>query len=424
MELYDRIRRAGAGDYTADRPELTREKIGTPIEAVVEGFYETTPYGQVFISERCYEAEHYHGAFRLASWLTMSSDGLVCLSKEPGLGDLDLESILFFDTETTGLGGAGVCVFLAGVAYYRDGQFVVRQYFMTDFDQEVALLWSLNELMGEFDVLATFNGRAFDWPLWQQRLLMARMRPKMGDPLHIDLLPMARRLWKERLPSCSLGSLERTVLGVERVGDVPGELIPQLYFQYLASQDARELEGVFYHNRLDVLSMITLMSTLAEAGADPRRCLSHGADFYSLGKVYDELGDEVRALACYEQALGHSMTRITRERTLQRLSFLHKRLRRRDEAVRIWQTMVDEQSVGSLFPYVELAKHYEHQERDFERARRLVMIALQMLCGNKWLGSSPKEQTELEHRLARLDTKIARQQAKGQSPATRAEEGV
>ncbi|MGE5654591.1 MAG: ribonuclease H-like domain-containing protein [Bacillota bacterium] len=416
MDLYDRIRRTGGGEAHVDRPELTREKIGTPIEDVVEGFYEDTPYGHVFISERCYEIEHYHGAVRLANWLMMPSEGLVCLGKEPELTDLDLGRVLFFDTETTGLGGAGVCIFLAGVAYYRDGQFTVRQYFMTDFDQETALLWSLNQLMGEFDVLATFNGRAFDWPLWQQRLLMSRMRPKMGDPLHIDLLPMARRLWKERLPSCSLGSLERAVLGVERVGDVPGELIPQLYFQYLASQDARELEAVFYHNHLDVLSMITLMSTLAEAGADPRRCLSYGADFYSLGKVYDELDDEIRALACYEQALGHPMTKVTRERTLQRLSFLHKRLRQRNEAVRIWRSMIDEQSVGSLFPYVELAKHYEHQERDYERARRLVVIAIQMLRGSRWLGSSPKELADLEHRLARLDMKIAKEEAKAQRP--------
>ena len=52
---------------------------------------------------------------------------------------------------------------------------------------------------------------------------------------HLDLLHGARRLWKLRFANCRLTHLENQVLGVEREGDLPGEMIPYVYFEYLRS---------------------------------------------------------------------------------------------------------------------------------------------------------------------------------------------
>ena len=58
---------------------------------------------------------------------------------------------------------------------------------------------------------------------------------------HLDLLFGARRLWKLRLESCRLVDLENQILGVERQGDLPGEMIPYYYFEYLRTQQAFRL---------------------------------------------------------------------------------------------------------------------------------------------------------------------------------------
>ena len=50
---------------------------------------------------------------------------------------LSPESLLFLDTETTGLsGGAGTVAFLVGVGEIRRHELIVRQYLMRDYDEE------------------------------------------------------------------------------------------------------------------------------------------------------------------------------------------------------------------------------------------------------------------------------------------------
>ena len=84
------------------------------------------------------------------------------------------------------------------------------------------MLSLLAELLADRPGLITFNGRTFDLPLLDNRYLMNRLDNLVGDLLerpHIDLLPPARRLWRQRLGSCALGALEKTLLGVRRTGE-------------------------------------------------------------------------------------------------------------------------------------------------------------------------------------------------------------
>jgi len=121
------------------------------------------------------------------------------------------------DTETTGLaGGAGTYIFLVGVGYFEGDQFYVRQYFMRDYNEERALLSALNDLLANFKAVVTYNGKTFDLPLMESRYIMSGMKMSLKDPYHFDLLYPARRLWKRRLMSCSLSTVEREILKVSR----------------------------------------------------------------------------------------------------------------------------------------------------------------------------------------------------------------
>jgi uncharacterized protein YprB with RNaseH-like and TPR domain len=66
----------------------------------------------------------------------------------------------------------------------------------------------------------------------------------LRDFAHLDLLPLARRLWRDRLESRALKYIEENVLLAPRsVEEVPGYEIPYLYFDYLRTGDARPSRG-------------------------------------------------------------------------------------------------------------------------------------------------------------------------------------
>ena len=125
----------------------------------------------------------------------------------------------------------------------------------------------------------TFNGKMFDVPLLETRYRLDRVRFPLSEAPHLDLLHPARRLWKARLESCRLQVLEAELLGVRRRGDIPGEAIPGIYFDYVRRRDARAMARVFEHNRIDIVSLAALAVTACrwvEEGSaeDPRDVLS------------------------------------------------------------------------------------------------------------------------------------------------------
>ncbi|UJF35968.1 ribonuclease H-like domain-containing protein [Paenibacillus hexagrammi] len=174
-------------------------------------------------------------------------------------GGIRIEELLFFDTETTGLGvGAGNVPFLIGIGYYSAEQFVVEQLLIRNHAEEYAMLTYVQALMSRFSRLVSYNGRTFDWPLLKNRFIMNRIKIDDSHILQLDLLYPSRSLWRNTLPSCRLSKVEESRLDFERSDDVPGSMAPTLYFQYLAEQDPNILQGVLTHNEHDILTLAAL----------------------------------------------------------------------------------------------------------------------------------------------------------------------
>ena len=82
----------------------------------------------------------------------------------------------------------------------------VIQYLARDYSEEEAILRAFNAELAEADVWVTYNGRTFDLPFLELRAVHHRLvAPRPGR--HLDLLPVARRLWGETLPDCRLKTL-------------------------------------------------------------------------------------------------------------------------------------------------------------------------------------------------------------------------
>jgi uncharacterized protein YprB with RNaseH-like and TPR domain len=358
-----------------------------------------------FVTETVWDGSHKHGMHALQDIHGVSAAQLSLVTRDPELQYAPLTQAVFLDTETTGLStGTGTYVFLVGAGYFDGSAFRVRQFFLQSPGEERPFLDALRTFLSEFAMLVTFNGKAFDWPLLEARFIRHRAfrASPMLDPPHVDLLHSARRLWKRRLPSCALTSLEQNVLGVERSGeDVPGWLIPSLYFQYLRTGDGRELKRVFYHNAIDILSLATLAIHVSRVLADPLGALNqHGVDVLCIGKLFERSGDWDTACSCFEEALRRELLADERAEALMRLATLYRRDRRWEAALGAWDQLVDSGGGASLHGLIERAKYYEHVERDYLEALDDVQRALR-LC-DLVQASTGSTRIELEHRQARL----------------------
>ena len=352
---------------------------------------ELTPFGPVLVRRE---------------WLAdQGGSEIGALANCLGLAPDELRRPLFLDTETTGLsGGTGTVAFLVGLAW-RDGQDLrLVQYFLNDFNQESALLWAVGQCIREAGVLVSYNGRSFDWPLLQTRLVMRRADPAWPSPPHLDLLTLARRIFKPRLPDCALQTIEQAVLDLHRADDLPGTLIPGRYFAWLRQGDASVLEPVFSHNRQDVLSMAVLLArfeTLLRSSDD-----LDPLDRFGRARFLEARGFEPEAIREYRWLWSegrHAGRLIARGAVGLRLA----RLLRREGQWREARTVLEECWQTQSYPYpaaIELAKLLEHQARDPSAARRIVNDALGLLVFAAV--PNPQWRTDLERRLGRLDRRL------------------
>lgn len=362
-----------------------------------------TSDGSLLVTRREYHLQHSHGELPLRWALEAPVEVLRLLGRRLA-DDPAPKRLLYLDTETTGLaGGTGTYAFLVGAGFFEADHFVLEQYFMRDLDEEPALIEAVEALLAEFDGLVTYNGRGFDLPLLETRFVLTRRR--WPEHLwHLDLLPPARRLWAARLPDCRLATIETRVLGLDRVDDVPGALIPALYFRYLRTRRAEELQPVFEHNRLDVLSLVALQGWVARALADPDGLALAPEEYLGLGRLWEPL-DAERGIECYRAALTRGLGSPSRERLLVRLGLRAKREARWHEACRLWEAAIADGSGFQFCPWEELAKYYEHRTGDLAAAHRVTSLALAQARAR---GAPETVQARLGHRLNRLQRRLGR----------------
>lgn len=316
--------------------------------------------------------------------------------------NIDAERILFLDTETTGLSrGAGTVAFLIGIGYIRGKEMVVRQYLMRDYDEESFVLKRALSHFDKADVLVSFNGRAFDMPLFQSRLIMQRIRADLNAFPHVDLLHTARRVWKLRLSSCRLSALEEHIFGEPRVDDLPGAEVPQRYFDYLKTKDFSLLEDILKHNAQDIVTLLRLLYTLAALHENPMSA-EFVQDIFSLGRVYERRGQLHTARACYRASDAGTMSALSRER----LAYCLNRDHEPQEAAHIYETMIACRQGGAK-PYIALSKILEHKLKDIPKAAdtaRRGLLYLSDRPANEMQNAAAFE--DLTRRYARLLFKL------------------
>lgn len=407
LRELERVRPKIAAPAKSLATEMPREN--PPLEDLLGGAEQKG----CFIVERRFPFHNLHGNVRLNCLQQISTAALAIAGKDERLAALDLSRALFLDTETTGLaGGTGTTAFLVGIGRFEEDEFVVRQYFLRQPHEEAAMLKQLQALVASGSGLVTFNGKSFDIPLLRTRAVLNRLPIDFERLLHFDVLHAARRLWKDQFGDCSLGGLEGHVLRWRRQQDIPGALIPQIYFDFLRQGEASQLPEVFAHNRQDILSMAALLLRIAQLVQHPFEkddgALITPPELRRVAILYRQLGDFAASAALFEQLLEKTSSTKPRFEDHLALGLCYKSQRRYADAKRLWQVIVERWPFHPL-PYIELAKHFEHREGAVMAALEWVERALRSLKLSEELGRRSEWavfKKDLLHRQTRLQRKL------------------
>ena len=373
--------------------------------------------------------------------------GLV-FPKLPSYDNLVLGDCVFLDSETTGL-GFNAMPFMIGVGTFEEHatqeidrredrssssltsepsksiesegiptHFVVRQLFAHHPYQESAVLQHLQDLLAGKRVCVSFNGDAFDIPLIRARFEASMFHfPELPleDPfqdenlLSLDLLPLARKIWRKRIGSCSLSNCEARILGLKRThADVAGAQIPGIYMKYLQDGKADELARVFYHNRQDIVSMSFLLKSLirsSESVASTSLERLSGEEALSMGMLLlreSRWSDAERLLIFATRKLEGSEHLAA---SFRELGLHYKRRGHWENAKTIWEEWLSTTVQECVDPYVELAKYYEWRSKDLLQAEVYTRWAIHVHRSSPDSRTNHRMQEELRHRLHRLERK-------------------
>ncbi|HJZ13410.1 MAG TPA: ribonuclease H-like domain-containing protein, partial [Acidobacteriota bacterium] len=170
-----------------------------------------------------------------------------------------------------------------------------------DLGEEPAFLHEIDQFSRRFRYLVTYNGKCFDAQVLRTRYLIHRNEDPLIGKHHIDMLFIARRLWKRRFQECNLTNLERNLLGFERKDDIPGYLIPSAYTDYLRFANASLIQKVLHHNQWDIVSLAVLMARACLLGEEAPELSAE--EHFSLSLLYERRKDYGKAVQHQLQAL-------------------------------------------------------------------------------------------------------------------------
>ena len=421
------------GGIVVPRHSIARADDIARAAIILGGAVVERPEGAVIVVDREYRSNALHGRLPIGDVVSVINDGVDALkmmaeawpafAPRATAGKPSAPSgreLMFLDLETTGLfGGAGTQAFLVGCAAIEGDSIRIRQFLLPGFEHERAVLSELHAWANRHGAICTYNGRTFDVPLIETRFMFHRVPCPLDGVPHLDMLHAARRLWRQRPlttgtpdpddSSCSLAVLEKHIAGVHRVGDVPGYEIPSRFFRFVRDGDARPLESVLEHNRLDLLSLAAVLAralTLINRGPD---AASTAQEAYGLARVYERAGAHENAEASLLRTIDFAR-RVGVEPevhadALRRLAWLRRRARRMHDAADAWMELVSLPRCAASFrreATEALAIHHEHRSKDLDAARQ---HTLQLQADYS------ADPARVRHRLERLERKLARRVA-------------
>ena len=362
--LVERLNNLGLQKASQVKP--SNRELKRPLEDILGARVVENSLGKVLIVEKTFPFGYKHGDIEFVKEV---DTGSIHQAGKLNSQTENIEKLVFLDTETTGLsGGTGTIAFLVGLAWFQNDGLKLAQLIIDDPAEEPAMLLELSNISETKEAVVSFNGKSFDMPLLKTRYVMNRMPVPFSDWGHLDLLHLSRRLWRNRLESRTLKDLETEILHIPRTDEeVPGWMIPEIYFNYLRTGDGSKLSNVVYHNAMDIVSLAALYLSISNIlDRDLFSESTNIEDVYAIGKIYQDIGELNKSRSIFEHCLSKTDLDHSIKNDIQsRLALMHKKEKDWEKAILLWQ---DNGNSGDIDACIEMAKYFEHEILDVESA--------------------------------------------------------
>lgn len=370
------------------------------LEDAIQGKTLSNSLGEFVIKETIFPMDYQHGIVRLSNQVAIETINRTAKITHP----TEVGKMLFIDTETTGLsGGTGTFAFLVGVGQFTANGFTLRQMIIRGPEEEPAMLLHLLNALKKDSSFVTFNGKSFDVPLLQNRMIINRFQANLKEFPHVDVLHLSRKLWRRKLDSCALHDLEVSILGFKRTAeDVPGWMIPDLYFEYLRTKDPARLSEVVYHNAQDILSLAAIFIHIAKILEQNEQNDDIDVDdLIAISRVYRDVGWQDISTRILQSCIEGECTPEQITEICAILGLYYKKNGGLTKAVEYWSKAANN---GDLQSAIELAMYYEHTQKDTGKALEWCNIILKNIDIHKTSGDT-KIHKDLIKRINRLNMK-------------------
>ena len=399
---------AKTSDYANYKDYKGLKKHTNPQNSSLHGQTNASPINEAapeeenafIIRDFSYPLSSTFGDCKLEEWQDVSPEQLAVIFADKEFLQVSPPELLFFDTETTGLsGGTGTIPFLLGFGFFAHNHFYVKVFILNDLSKEEEFLEEVDRFLDsrDFSGVVTYNGKSYDYPLMETRYILQRKRFPLLKKPHLDFLFPARTLWKHTYESRSLGFLGEILLGLSRQEDIDSSHIPALYFNYLRSNDFSLIEKVIEHNALDLLGLAALLLL----GTKYTKDISFAADegeILGTAMLYEKYGDLEKANELYGIVKESAQRDDVLARAAKRKSIIVKKKKLYDEARELWEYLSNRED---RFAFRELSVHFEHREKDYNKALDFVRQGLAAV------DLTESQRRDFEKRLERLKKKIA-----------------
>ncbi|AYC29423.1 ribonuclease H-like domain-containing protein [Paenisporosarcina cavernae] len=362
-------------------------------------------FGYVFMKKQTYPFSYLHGTYTfeeskesIKQWMRKKVDHPLSPSKP---------KLMFFDTETTGLKGAGTYIFLSGQLEILSDRVELHQYVMANHDNEAAFLYETGLWKNDHTVVS-YNGKSFDWPQLQTRWVFHRsVLPPLPDIRQLDLLHSSRRIWKNALERFPLTEMEKQVIGFVRKDDIPGHLAPMIYLDAIKSGYVDTLMKVLKHNEWDLLSLISLYGFSTDLLLREKSLQDGTITATNIGKWFYDLQDYVTSKEHFEE-IGKDHSKEEAAIANYYLGLQFKKEKQYVEAISYFRQSINYlETKQRLDAWKQLAILLEHKFFHYNEVNELCEKAIQYIEETTNIKQSMKTKLRLEwvKRKARVNRK-------------------
>ncbi len=166
------------------------------------------------------------------------------------------KNLAIFDIETGGLSPDSQ-IFLAGFLIPETEKAIAVQFIARTLKKEKMLLKWVVDHFKKYKIL-TFNGTTFDLPFVKRRCELHDLK-YIEPKFHLDILQLARHIWKDTYASRRLSVLENNLIKISREFDVPSSLLPFIIKLYKDRRDEKYLKIISRHNLYDLITTLKLL---------------------------------------------------------------------------------------------------------------------------------------------------------------------